>query len=38
MEEAGMEVGSCNYAVTNGQTEVTIDEPQRKRATSPGLR
>lgn len=21
---------SCNYAVTNGQTEVTIDEPQRE--------
>jgi hypothetical protein len=28
---------SCNYAVTNGQTEVTIDEPQRERAKSPGL-
>jgi hypothetical protein len=37
MEEADMDVVVLHYAVTNGQTEVTIDEPQRERATSPGL-
>ena len=37
MEEADMDVVACNEAVTNGQREVTIDEPQRERATSPGL-
>ena len=37
MEEAGMDVVILQLCVTNGQTEVTIDEPQRERATSPGL-
>ena len=37
MEEADIDVVVLNYAVANGQTEVTIDEPQRERAASPGL-
>jgi hypothetical protein len=37
MEEADMDVVILQLCVTNDQTEVTIDEPQRERATSPGL-
>ena len=37
MEEADMDVVALQRSVANGQTEVTIDEPQRERATSPGL-
>ena len=37
MEEADMDVVVPQLCVTNAQTEVTIDEPQRERATSPRL-